>query len=243
MRKGEAVIVSIMQPYLFPYIGYFQLMAASDLFVSYDDSQYIKGGWINRNRILLGGRSRWFTLPVIHASHKAEIRSREYVRNPFAREHLAGQLAACYRHAVNRDFAVDLTATLLGLPEFNVASYNQRTLAAIASALGISVPIIASSSISRSATGGPTARVIEICHAVGADVFLNPIGGSHLYNHADFDAKGIELAFLEPSLQPYQQGEHPHVPGLSILDVMMHNRLPVAATMAHHCLVTRKGPT
>ncbi len=73
------MIVSIMQPYLFPYIGYFQLMASADIFVFHDDVQYIKGGWVNRNRILSSGEPCWVTLPVAARAHRLNINQRGYV--------------------------------------------------------------------------------------------------------------------------------------------------------------------
>src|SRR5579863_1912009 len=81
-RKGRVVIVSIMQPYFFPYVGYFQLIAESDIFVFHDDVQYIKGGWVNRNRIVnLNGDPVWLTLPVAAAGHKLNINERLYIIN------------------------------------------------------------------------------------------------------------------------------------------------------------------
>jgi WbqC-like protein family len=72
------MIVSIMQPYFFPYIGYFQLAACSDIFVFHDDVQYIKGGWVNRNRILRDGQPRWLTLPVRKGASRLTIQQRQY---------------------------------------------------------------------------------------------------------------------------------------------------------------------
>jgi hypothetical protein len=73
------MIVAILQPYFFPYIGYFQLMQAVDVFVIYDDAQYMKGGWINRNRIRCSGKSTWLTLPVRRDSRELSINQREYL--------------------------------------------------------------------------------------------------------------------------------------------------------------------
>ncbi len=69
--------IAIMQPYIFPYIGYFQLIHAADVFVFYDDVNYINRGWINRNRILLNGKDQLFTIPCKEASQNKLIKDIE----------------------------------------------------------------------------------------------------------------------------------------------------------------------
>ena len=65
--------LAIMQPYLFPYLGYFQLIAAVDKFVFYDDVNFIKNGWINRNRLLISGKVNYITIPLSGASSFLKI--------------------------------------------------------------------------------------------------------------------------------------------------------------------------
>ena len=94
------MIAAVMQPYLLPYIGYFQLIAAADVFVVYDDVQYMRGGWINRNRILLNGAPHWLTLPVAHSGEvRTQIRDTRYQLSQAALRKLSGQLDAAYRKA------------------------------------------------------------------------------------------------------------------------------------------------
>jgi WbqC-like protein family len=112
--------VSIMQPYLFPYIGYFQLMASADIFVVHDDVQYIKGGWINRNRILSSGEPRWVTLPVAAGAHRLNINQRCYAPGGGRPRQFLWRLKARDRAAPNFAEVFELVRTLLPHVDRNV---------------------------------------------------------------------------------------------------------------------------
>src|SRR6185312_5440952 len=87
-RKRAAMNLAIMQPYLFPYLGYFQLIGCCDTFVIYDDVQFIKNGWINRNRILMNGAAHWLTMPVQRDDHGLPINRRHYAGGAWSRRKL-----------------------------------------------------------------------------------------------------------------------------------------------------------
>lgn len=194
------MIVAIMQPYFFPYIGYFQLMHAVDAFVFFDDVQYIDRGWVNRNRIPLAGKSTWLSMPVIHAERTLAINQREYLLDVGAGKILR-KIEAAYKNAAARDEA-GFIADLIGFRDPNVASFNANLLERLAGWLGIDCTFQRSSQIL-----GPCAlkgedRLIAICTQLGATEYVNPIGGITLYDPRRFRAEGVDLTFIKTTTPP-----------------------------------------
>ena len=169
--------VSIMQPYLFPYIGYFQLMASADVFVVHDDVQYIRGGWINRNRLLSGGEPRWVTLPVAAGAHRLNINQRGYAPGAEGPRQFLRRLEAGYRAAPNFAEVFELVRALLLHEDRNVAAFNTHALRGVAESVGITTPLVVSSEMTKDDSLRGEARVIAICEALGAERYVNPIGG------------------------------------------------------------------
>lgn len=217
------MIVSIMQPYFFPYIGYFQLIAASDAFVLYDDVQYMKGGWINRNRVLLNGAPEWITIPVKRASYKLPINARHYQIDQRTVESILGQIDAAYRKAPNYEATRALIVDVLKYQDSNVATFNENLVRNTCSHMGIDTRISTSSSMVLSGDLKGQERVLRICGMMGATCYLNPSGGVSLYQKEAFSAKGLELRFLKPTDVSYPQLGAAVVPNLSIIDVLMFN--------------------
>jgi hypothetical protein len=215
------MIVSIMQPYFLPYIGYFQLIAASDVFVIYDDVQYMKGGWINRNRILLNDAPHWLTLPVERTEVETPINLKRYQLDAAGREKARRLLAAAYAKAPQAAATLPLLDEVLGGEDLNVARFNERGLRAVCRRLGIGTEIVTSSAMARDRTLGGQAAVIDIASRLGARRYLNAAGGTGLYQAAAFAEQGLELGFIRPRPAPYRQFREPHVPNLSIADVLM----------------------
>lgn len=240
MRHGlNEMIVSIMQPYFFPYLGYFQLMAASDTFVVYDDVQFIKGGWVHRNRILLNGGPVWMTLPIASAAHTLEIRHREYLPGREHRTKLLRRLEGAYRKAPNFDATMGLVERILNLPDENIATLNTHALREVASAIGIRTKILVSSSLGNDDPDRGAQRVAGICKKLGASVYLNSIGGTGLYDAAFFRAHQLDLRFIEPGLPAYPQASTSFVPALSIIDVLMNNDFAAVGPMLSQCRILR----
>src|SRR5690606_14056484 len=129
------MIATIMQPYFFPYLGYFQLMDAVDVFVFYDDVQYITRGWVNRNRIRVGGSSTWLTLPVVGASARLPINQRTYLRQPGV-PRVRNQLHAAYRSSPRYADVAPVIHELLEFRDPGVAAFNANILSAIGRRLG-----------------------------------------------------------------------------------------------------------
>ena len=215
--------VAIMQPYFFPYIGYFQLMAWSDVFVLHDDVQYIKGGWVNRNRILMNGADRTITFPVQKGAHELPINARHYVDDKQARRDICNLVKQAYRKAPHFPEVFPLFEELLESADRNVAHYNGNLARRIAQYLGIACRIVDSSALEKDDSLAGEARVLEICKRLGATDYTNPIGGTSLYHGDAFAQQGITLRFLEAQNMRYPQHGDSWVPFLSIIDVLMFN--------------------
>lgn len=225
LDPAVARTVAIMQPYFLPYIGYFQLIAASDVFVLHDDVQYIKGGWVNRNRILLDGKDRMITLPVLKGPHDEPINRREYVVDRKSRADVLNLVKQGYAKAPQFTRVFPMVQAMLSDPEANVARFNERSIQTVCAYMGIRTPIRGSSSIAKNESLTGEARVVEICRQMRATRYINPIGGTGLYHPEAFGRHGIELRFLSTNALPYPQFDAPWIPSLSILDVLMFNAL------------------
>jgi hypothetical protein len=225
------MIASIMQPYLLPYIGYFQLVACSDIFVALDDVQYIKRGWINRNRILLNGGPDWITLPVAYADHSLSIRERRYTQPEHHVPRMLRRVEAAYRAAPFFDVAFPFLQDALSQDESNVAAFNLSVLKCLTARVGIRTPIVVSSSLAVGKELRGQDMVIAKCRRVGATRYVNPLGGTSLYDKRCFADAGITLNFLKSTVSPYQQFGQTPVPFLSIVDVLMFNDEPAISRM------------
>ncbi|NOU00627.1 MAG: WbqC family protein [Gallionella sp.] len=213
--------VALMQPYFFPYLGYFQLIAASDIFVLHDDVQYIKGGWVNRNRILLNGESRLITLPVQKDSHELPILARSYVQGDPSYKDIANLIKQAYYKAPCFQQAFTLINGILLYQNKNIAHFNANLIRSIANYLGIKSKILTSSELEKDNLLSGESRVLDICKRLGASNYLNPQGGQSLYDTSTFREAGIDLHFLFMRPVPYPQRTANFVPYLSIIDVLM----------------------
>jgi len=213
-----------MQPYFFPYIGYFQLIASVDLFIVYDNIKYTKKGWINRNRILLNGKAVPYSLPLKSASDSLDVRERELATD-FDRERLVKQLCGAYRRAPYFSQALPMIEEILLQPESNLFRFLRHSLVRICERIGITTPIKASSEIAIDHNLRNRDKVLALCEAVDAGIYVNAIGGTELYSKEEFRARGVELAFLQSKPFAYRQFDNEFVPWLSIIDVLMFNSI------------------
>jgi hypothetical protein len=226
--------LAIMQPYFLPYIGYFQLMQAVDVFVVYDRIKYTKKGWINRNRFLLNGTDATFSLPLKKGSDALDIVERELAAD-FDRAKLLAQFAGAYRRAPHFETAFPLVERIVRHPDGNLFGYIHHSLQAVCAHLGIDTEIRISSSIAFDNELRAQDKVLAICDATGATHYVNPIGGTELYAKDDFASRGIELRFLKSRPFEYPQFGKPFVAWLSIVDVLMFNPLEaVRAAVSRH---------
>lgn len=225
------MIVSMMQPYFFPYIGYFQLIANADVFVFLDDVQYIKRGWVNRNRILKEGMPDWFILPVLQAPHEYPINQRVYQLTKPNLRYLARRIEATYAKAPQFPEVFPLLQRVLGFDDANVARFNINSLEQTARFIGLDTKFITSSELVSTNDLKGEKRVIDLCRRLGTLRYINPIGGISLYHTDHFRAAGMDLAFLESIPPPYSQFGREPVPSLSIIDVMMFNDVDAIRNM------------
>ena len=225
--------LAIMQPYFLPYIGYFQLIAAVDTFVVYDNIKYTKKGWINRNRLLLNGSDTTFTLPLKKGSDSLNVIERELATD-FDRAKLLSQFKGAYQRAPQFDGTWPLLNCVVQHPETNLFRFVHHALTATCSHLGLQTEIRISSSLPFDESLKGQDKVLAICAALGADGYVNPIGGTELYQRAAFESQGLQLSFLLPCAPPYAQGAARFVPWLSIIDVLMFNPLAQVQDWVHH---------
>lgn len=215
--------LAIMQPYFLPYLGYFQLMAKADAFVIYDDVHYINRGWINRNRININGAAHMLTVPLLQASQNKLICEISVSDDPAWRRKILRSIQQAYAKAAQFSRVFPLLEDILNHPAGNLADFLRYSLTALRDHLGLKTMLIDSSRCYGNQALKGQSRIIDICLREKASLYINAIGGMELYNHADFEENGLRLSFLHPVLNPYSAGSSPYVPGLSIVDVLMHN--------------------
>ncbi|WP_417778960.1 WbqC family protein [Stutzerimonas xanthomarina] len=216
--------ISMMQPYLFPYLGYFQLIARSDVFVLGDDLQYVKGSWINRNRVLANGQPKLITFPLRKANQFFPINQR-WLCDEFELEaqKLLKTLELVYSRAPHKAEVMTLVRQILAHPERNLARFIENSIRRICAYLQIATPIRIGSEMGLPARMDKQERVVTIAHKMNAELYVNPIGGTALYCPAYFRSNGLVLRFLQMDDLSYPQFNQPFVPSLSIIDVLMFN--------------------
>lgn len=210
--------IALMQPYFVPYLGYFQLMGAVDLFVIHDDVEFSKGGWINRNRILISGEPKFLTIPLQRMSDYALINQREIASSYDCKKSIRA-LEAAYGKAPHwRSLAREVSEIVC--PETrSLVDHNVGGLEVIKRMLNQTTPLVTSSEVLPDANSSGTRKVIDVCRVLGASEYVNPVGGINLYSPKEFLEQGIKLTFLQSRLSKYAQGHNQEfVPALSVLD-------------------------
>jgi len=216
--------VAIMQPYFFPYIGYFQLIKTVDKFIVYDNIKYTKKGWINRNRLLFNGKEQLFTIPIRKGSDSLDICQRELSENcKIETTKILERIRLNYRKAPYFNEVYPLTEKSFFLEDTNLFRYIFFSLQQILAYLGIRTEILISSKIGVEERLAGENRVISICKHLNASQYINSIGGVALYSRERFSEEGIILRFLKSNQVIYKQFDNEFIPSLSILDVMMFN--------------------
>ncbi|NCS65963.1 MAG: hypothetical protein COS39_03845 [Hydrogenophilales bacterium CG03_land_8_20_14_0_80_62_28] len=221
--------LAIMQPYFFPYIGYFQLIAAVDLFIVYDHIKYTKKGWINRNRLLQNGQDATFSLPLKSDSDSLDVCERELAAG-FNRDKLLNQFKGAYRRAPYFEQTFPLIERIVRYEDTNLFGFLHHSIVKTCEQLGITTEIKVSSGLAIDHGLKNQDKVLALCEAVGATTYINAIGGMDLYARETFREKGIDLKFIRSRPFEYPQLGNEFVPWLSIIDVMMFNTLDAVKT-------------
>jgi len=218
--------VAVMQPYFFPYLGYFQLLAHVDVFVVHDDTQYVKQSWINRNRILEHGTAGYVTLPVASGSHRQLICEKRLHEPRLNQRKLLERIRHAYHAAPNRDSVSAFLEPLFPGNDETIASFNVRALRALQDLLGLGTRLVLASERAYPSSSTAQERVIRICLEEGGVRYVNPIRARSLglYGQAAFAAAGLELSYLStnPDIR-YDQNCGTFVSDLSVIDLLMFN--------------------
>lgn len=227
MTGGDAgSSVAVMQPYFFPYLGYFQLLAEVDVFVVLDDTQYVTRRWINRNRILENGAAAHFTLPVASTGRRQLICEKRLHEPARHQRNLLERIRHAYHAAPHLDSVSAFLEPLFPGDDETVASFNVRALRALKELLGLRTRFVLASERAYPHCRTAQERIIHICLEESGTRYVNPIRARSLglYEPAAFDAARLELSYLStnPDIR-YEQRSGPFVPDLSVIDILMFN--------------------
>lgn len=216
--------IAVMQPYLFPYIGYWQLIHAVDIFVVYDNIQFTKKGWFHRNNILINGEKRLFTISLKKDSDYCDVVDRVLSEDSDKQiKKIIAQIENEYKKAPYFNEVFPLIKDIFGFNEKNLFNYIYHSMQRVVEYLEIDTKIIPSSTLDIDHQLKAEKRVIAINKILNADHYINAIGGLALYNKDKFAKVGIRLNFLKTGDIEYRQFNNKFVPNLSIIDIMMFN--------------------
>ena len=231
--------VAIMQPYFFPYIGYFQLINSVDVFVFYDDVNFIKKCWINRNYILFNENKHLFTIPGKSISQNKLINAIKIDKENKAFRIFLKTLQTAYsKKAPYYDTVFPIIKNVMSSNSEIISELAIESIVSACTFLGIKTKILVSSeNFSETMDLGRSERLISICKTLGANELINSIGGMEIYDKKDFLDYGIRLSFIRMSENlSYSQGENQSfIPNLSIIDVLMFNSTEEISQMLESC--------
>jgi len=221
---SEMKTAAVMQPYVFPYLGYFQLIAASDVFIFYDDVNFIKQGWINRNRILVQGKETMITFPCKKISSFSKINEVELLANDKPFRKILKSIEQSYSKSSQFQQVYPVIEEIFNHRGNTIADFAMSSITTIARFLGMNQKFLVSSRDFSSYEHFDRAdRLIAMCQSLDCNRYINSIGGQDLYDRSYFKQSGIELQFLKPELKPYfQLNRSDFAPGMSIIDVLMN---------------------
>jgi len=235
--------LGIMQPYFFPYLGYFELVFRCDLWIIFDTAQYIRHGWVNRNRIL-HPTTGWQYIIVPLRKHSRESTIREIETAPIAewRPRILGQLMHYRKTAPYFAATFALVEQALADSDTNLSRLNTRILGLVCAHLEIPWRNFTFSdmNLALGPVDGPGDWALRISEALGASAYLNPSGGEALFDRIAFNASGITLE-IQPAFQfNYPSSHYQFEPRLSVIDALMWNH--PEQIRAHFEARARTGP-
>lgn len=216
------MIMGLNQPYFMAYIGHWQLINAVDVFVIGDDYNFINRGWIHRNRILQNGQAKYFNIEVAHASQNKKI-NELYLSDVYDPAKKLQILRDAYSRAPYFEEGFALMRQILECEEKNLAYFIENSIRCVCNYLGITTKLIRSSEIPGNSEFKREYRIYDQCRYVGADTYINAIGGRELYDFTEFEERNLKLGFIQTLAEPYKQFDEQFVPYLSIMDIIMFN--------------------
>jgi hypothetical protein len=225
MTGNPRPAAAVMQPYFFPNLAYFQLAAAVDDFCFYDDVNFIKGGWINRNRILQSGRPIPFTIPLANASPNVPICETMTCGIARMRDKFHRSLKQAYGRLPRFPKVSEMVMSQLPETEERISDIASGSVRVVFEYLGGGPRFVTASEFAPETRElNRVSRLVALTQKMRAQHYINAIGGRDLYEKVDFEEHGIRLSFLQTRLPEYvQSGTANFVPHLSMIDVLMHN--------------------
>ncbi|MDT0675961.1 WbqC family protein [Autumnicola musiva] len=232
--------VAIMQPYFFPYIGYFQLIAATDVFVFYDDVNFIKKGWIHRNNFLFNQSRSLVSIPLKKPSQNKkideilihqenfEIWKKKFLKSIFQNYKCSPHFEEIWE-LINSFFSKNFTS---------ISELSMESVKAVCSYLNIKRMFLTSSTLDYNRNQNAEEKILEINHLLKSSEYYNLSGGKHLYEGKNFKKKNISLKFMKDKGSKYPQQRKGFEANLSIIDVLMFNDIPAITNMLSNYTIT-----
>lgn len=217
--------IAVMQPYFFPYIGYFQLINEVDVFIFYNDVDFIKNGWINRNEILINSQPKYLTVPCKNVSSNTPINIIEHAFNERIKNKLLKKIRFSYSNAPHFESVFPVIEQVLQTDTELISELAIESIIQVSEYLKLDCTFFKSSDRYNNQALDAADRLIDICKKEKAGHYINSIGGKKLYKKKYFLENNVKLDFLEPSITEYKQFKNEFVPGLSIIDVLMFNSI------------------
>lgn len=239
------MILAGMQPYFMPYLGYWQLINAVDKIIIYGYLNFIKGGWVNRNRIIQkNGEINYITVPLRKQSPSLLISEVQIDNSVNWSERMLKTIMINYKKAPYFDQIYPLIEKVLSKRYDTLMSINAESICGIAEFLEIDTIIDCDNErfveleeklaridtdyslfpyLEKTRPEKMVARMLEQCRMENSQHLINALGGMELYDKKEFEQYGIKLEFIKMNDISYPQFNHDFVPNLSIIDVMMHN--------------------
>jgi len=213
--------VGVMQPYFFPYIGYFQLVTAVKVFVCLDDVAWVQRGFVNRNRVLVKGKAKWLTVPMVGKSQNKKIGEVKVVRDDKWKRKMLKTVEQAYARAPFGSVA--LLNIVVESEQTTIAKLAWKSVEVVAEYLELETKLVASSvGLAERGLKGQE-RILSICKRLETAEYVNAIGGQKLYSKKEFAKRGIKLWFVKSGKIEYTQGQDEFVAKMSILDVLAWN--------------------
>ncbi len=216
--------VAIMQPYMFPYLGYFQLIQSVDTFVFYDDVNFINKGFINRNSILVKGNAQAFTIPLKEASQNKLIKEIDILKDGIWLNKFLKTIDYNYKKAPYFKETRNLILETFNQNEIKISELAIQSVKQVCNYLNIDKTFQVSSEMYNNSKGlEKQERLISIIAQSRNNHYINPQGGKALYDKDYFASNNIKLSFIENQLVTYKQFNLVFIKDLSIIDVLMFN--------------------
>ena len=218
--------IGIMQPYFFPYIGYYALIKHSNHFVFFDTPQFIRHGWIDRNRILKPTDSwQYIKVPIVKHPRNTCINEISIQNEILWKNRIIRQVEHYKKKAIYYKNTIDLIKEVFNFEGNSIVDLNIKTVTTVMQYLNISFSfsVFSKLNLDISETNSPDEWALNISTKLNVTTYLNPVGGLSFFDKSKYQKAGINLKFLKTVLLPYDQKRTNFEPSLSIIDVLMFN--------------------